>query len=410
MLSTVVRALPRWPIVGRRGELEVFERILGSAEHMGLIIYGQAGVGKTRLADECCQQAAAAGHPTERIACSRTAALLPLGAVAGLLPHGPGWPEPDATAGIVALFEQCRQLLLQRHGGRRLVTVVDDMALLDAASLALLGYLAAHGTVFLIATVRTGEPVPDLVTNLWRDGLLERIDLADLNRVHLDTLLHLALGGPMEAGAQREIWEVTAGNPMYVRELVLGGLESGALVERSGVWHLEGRLPNTTRLVDLVGQRIGQLSDDARSVVELLALCQPLELGYLEIAAPPGVLESLERAGLVVISITEQAVRLAHPMHARVVRAAMPQSRARATLLSQADRLETAPPPADPSATLRIALWRLDAGGRPDPAVLIRGAHLARYAHDFRVVRRLTEAVPGDRLDAVGALLLGGAV
>ncbi len=39
-----------------------------------------------------------------------------------------------------------------------------------------------------------------------------------------------------------------------MRELVLGGLESGALVERSEVWHLEDRLPSTTRLVDLVEQ------------------------------------------------------------------------------------------------------------------------------------------------------------
>jgi hypothetical protein len=50
MLFDVVGALTRWPIVGRRGELEVFERVLGSAEHMGLVIYGRAGVGKTRLA------------------------------------------------------------------------------------------------------------------------------------------------------------------------------------------------------------------------------------------------------------------------------------------------------------------------------------------------------------------------
>jgi DNA-binding CsgD family transcriptional regulator len=421
MLSGVVGALTRWPIVGRRAELEVFGRVLGSGEQTGLVIYGRAGVGKTRLADECRQQAAAAGHPTERIAGSRTAALLPLGAVAALLPRSPGWPGPDGTASIVALFEEARQLLLQRHGGRRPVIVVDDMALLDAASLALLGHLAARAAAFLIATVRTGEPVPDLVTSMWRDGLLERVDLADLSRVHLDTLLHLALGGPMEAGAQREIWEVTAGNPMYVRELVLGGLESGALVERSGVWHLEGRLPSTTRLLDLVEQRIGQLPDEARSVVELLALCQPLELGYLEATAPAGVLESLERAGLVVISIAEQAARLAHPMHARVIRAAMPQSRVRATLLAQAGRLEGALPGPHPAAepgrpaviapaVLRIALWRLDAGGQPQPAILIRGAHLARYAHDFRVVRRLTQAVPGDELDAVGALLLGEAL
>jgi len=406
MLAGVTVTLPRWPIVGRRAELEVFERTLGSGELAGLVIHGRAGVGKTRLADECRQQAAAAGHPTERVAGSRTTALVPLGAVAALLADGPG---PDGQAGTVALFEQTRRALHDRHDGRRLVMVADDVSLLDAASLALVGYLAAQGTIFLVATVRTGEPVPDLVTSLWRDGRLERVDLEDLSRIHLDTLLHLALGGPLEVGAGREFWEATRGNPLYVRELVLGGLESGALVERSGVWHLEDRLPSTTRLLDLVGQRIGQLSAEARSVVELLALCQPLDLAYLEATTPIAVLELLERAGLVTIAVDCQEVRLAHPLHAKVVRAAMPRSRARAILLAQADRLEAATPVPGPAA-LRIALWRLDAGGRPDPAVLIRGAHLARYAHDFRVVRQLIEAVPGDQLDAAGALLLGEAL
>src|SRR6516165_2521907 len=409
MLAGVGLTLQRWPIIGRRPELDMFERVLGSGELAGLVIYGRVGVGKTRLADECRQQAAAAGHPTERVAGSRTTALVPLGAVAALLAGGLGRPGPDGQLDTVALFEQTRRALHERHEGRRLVTVADDVSLLDAPSLALIGYLAAQGTIFLIATVRTGEPVPDLVTGLWRDGRVERVDLEDLSRIQLDTLLHLALGGPIEAGAGREFWEITRGNPLYVHELVLGTLESGALVERSGVWHLEDRWPATTRLLDLVGQRIGQLSAEARSVVELLALCQPLELGYLEATTPVAVLESLERAGLVTIAVDCQEVRLAHPMYGRVIRAAMPRSRARAILLAQADRLEAAAPVPGPAA-LRIAIWRLDAGGRPDPAVLVRGAHLARYAHDFRVVRRLIEAVPSEQLDAVGALLLGEAL
>jgi len=409
MLAGVAVTARRWPIVGRRMELEVFERALGSGEQVGLVIYGRAGVGKTRLADECAGQAAASGHPTERVAGSRTTALLPLGAVVALLADGLGRPGTDGQVDAVALFEQTRRALHERHHGRRVVTVADDVSLLDAASLALLGYLAAQRAIFLVATVRTGEPVPDLVTGLWRDGRLERVDVHDLSRTHLDTLLHLALGGPIEAGAGREFWEVTQGNPLYVRELVLGALESGALVERSGVWHLEDRLPATSRLADLVGQRIGGLSAEARAVVELLALCQPLELGYLETAAPAGVLESLERAGLVTIAVADGEVRLAHPLHGKVVRAAMPRLRARAILSAQAERLEAAHPVPGPAA-LRIAVWRLDAGGRPDPAVLVHGAHLARYAHDFRVVRRLVEAVPGERLDAVGALLLGEAL
>src|SRR5215471_1424601 len=353
MLAYVPIRGQRWPIVGRRPELEAFERALGSGELAGLVIHGRAGVGKTRLADECRQQAAAAGHPTERVAGSRTMALVPLGAVVALLAGGLGRPGPDGQVDTVALFEQTRLALHERHRGRRLVTVADDVSLLDVPSLALVDYRAAQGTIFLIATVRTGEPVPDLVTGLWRDGRLERVDLHDLSRAHLDTLLHLALGGPMEAGAGREFWEVTRGNPLYVHELVLGALESGALVERSGVWHLEDHLPATSRLLDLVEQRIGGLPDEARSVVELLALCQPVELGYLDTAAPAGVLESLERAGLVTIAVAEEQVRLAHPLHARVVRAAMPKLRARALLLAQAERLEAASPAGGP-AELRI--------------------------------------------------------
>jgi DNA-binding CsgD family transcriptional regulator/tetratricopeptide (TPR) repeat protein len=399
----------RWPIVGRRPELEAFERALASGQQAGIVIHGRAGVGKTRLADECRRQAAAAGHPTERVAGIRTTALLPLGAVTALLADGFGSTDRDGRLDSAALFDQTRRTLHERHRGQRVVMMADDVPLLDSASLALLGYLAAEGTIFLIATVRTGEPVPDLVTTLWRDGRLERVDLADLSRAQLDTLLHLALGGPMEAGAGREFWEITRGNPLYVRELVLGALDSGALVERSGVWHLDDFVPSTTRLADLVEQRIGHLDDQARSVLELLALCEPLELSYLETTVPSDVLESLERAGLVTIAIEADDVRLAHPLHGKVIRGAMPRSRVRAILLSQADRLEHTQLGAGVAA-LRIAVWRLDAGGRPDPGTLIRGAHLARYAHDFRVVRRLIEAVPADQLDAAGALLLGEAL
>jgi hypothetical protein len=159
-------ARERWPLVGRRSALEVFERPLGSGQSAGLVIYGRAGVGKTRLAHECAAREVADGHPTDRVVGSRTTALLPLGAVAGLMAGGLGALDLAGQVDAVALFEDARRALDQRHSGRRLVTVADDVALLDATSLAPLGYLAARGTVFVVATVRAGEPVPDLVTDV----------------------------------------------------------------------------------------------------------------------------------------------------------------------------------------------------------------------------------------------------
>jgi DNA-binding CsgD family transcriptional regulator len=401
--------LAPWPVIGRRAELELFDQALSSGDCAGLVIHGGAGVGKTRLADECRERAAAGGHPTERVVGSRTATLFPLSAVAALLPGTLVRPVPEGHVDPVAVFEDTGRALQDRYEGQRLVTVADDVSLLDAASLALLGYLVGQERIFLIATVRTGEEVPDLVSGLWRDGRLERFDLEDLDRTQLDTLLHLALGGPMEAGSSRELWEASRGNPLYVRELVLGGLESGALLERSGVWHLEHELRSTGRLVDLVRQRIGNLTADARAVVELLALCQPLELSYLDIAAPGEVLESLERAGLVTVDLEEGEVRLGHPLHAEVVRSSMPATRARRILLAEAERLD-ASGSAPGSDALKSAVWRLDAGECPEPEVLLRGAYLARHAHDFRVVRRLMESIPEEQLDAEGALVLGEAL
>src|SRR5260370_585267 len=99
MLAAVAITLPRWPLIGRRTELEIFEKALCSDGHTGLLIHGPAGVGKTRLADECREWAAASGHPTERVAGRRTTPLLPLGAVGAPVEGGAGGELGEAPRG-----------------------------------------------------------------------------------------------------------------------------------------------------------------------------------------------------------------------------------------------------------------------------------------------------------------------
>ena len=115
--------------------------------------------------------------------------------------------------------------------------------------------------------------------SLWKDGPAERIEIGVLDDETIEELLASALGGPVDAATVRELAARSRGNPMFLRELVNGALEirgprrSGRLVASSGA------LSPTVRLAELVALRLGDLSQAERSVLELLALGEPLGTG-----------------------------------------------------------------------------------------------------------------------------------
>ena len=64
----------RWPLVGRRSELEVLSAVLADTPAGGVVLAGEAGVGKTRLAREALARAEAAGWEVVWLAATRAAA------------------------------------------------------------------------------------------------------------------------------------------------------------------------------------------------------------------------------------------------------------------------------------------------------------------------------------------------
>ena len=75
-----------WPLTGRMIELDAFARALALPSRAAVVLYGQAGVGKTSLGEAFLAHAEAQGHPTGRVLASQAAATMPLGAMAPLLP------------------------------------------------------------------------------------------------------------------------------------------------------------------------------------------------------------------------------------------------------------------------------------------------------------------------------------
>ncbi|OQR61532.1 helix-turn-helix transcriptional regulator [Streptomyces maremycinicus] len=395
----------RWPLVGRERELDEFAAASRDRKCRGFLVCGAAGVGKSRLAEECLERAVAAGSRAGRATATAAAGAVPLGAIAHLLPAGVDLSDP-----VAGFAEVAAQLAADRGGGQRLL-LVDDLPLLDSASAVLLRQLMDAGAVRLIGTVRTGEPYGDAVAALTGGDSVRRVDLGVLDPERIAELLAAALGRPVARHTVHELSAASGGNVLYLRELVLGALAAGDLTEDGEIWQLrEGRLPGTARLAEVIGARLAGADPAGRPVLELLAVCEPLSLADIEAVAAPHTVAELERAGLIRVAQDRRrtSVSLAHPLYGEVLRAGLPVLRRRALLLEQAARTEAhgARRRGDP---LRIATWRLDATGTADPALLARAAVLARHAHDYARAVALLEAVPEDRHTTATRSMLGDA-
>ena len=261
------------------------------------MITGPAGVGKTTLATAAVQLAQERGMSLARTAATRASRGLPFGAFASLLPPDPA-DDRLARGEHGELLRRYLQAVVEGAEGRPLVVFVDDAHLLDAGSATLVHQLALTRAATVVATVRSGEAAPDPVVALWKDGPAERIEVGVLDDTTIDELLVTVLGAPVEPASVRQLAGHCQGNPLFLRELVTGAIETGALVEEVvGIWRLRGALQPTSRLVELVAQRLGDLTDPERTVLELLTLGEPLDQATLAVSTDPAAAERPSNAG-----------------------------------------------------------------------------------------------------------------
>ena len=376
-------------MVGRGRE---FSRLTAAvAARRGAVITGPAGVGKTTLAVSGVEWAGRRGMAHRHASATRASQGLPFGAFASLLPPGRS-DAGTAREDLGVLLGRYARAMADQARGRPLLVFVDDAHLLDNGSAILVHQLALAQAATVLATVRAGEVLPDPVLSLWKDGPAERIEIGALDGATIEELLASALGGPVDAAAVRELAGRSRGNPMFLRELVHGALGTGVLAEAGGLWRLVGPLSPSVRLVELVALRLGDLSQSERSVLELLALGEPLGPAELARLADPPAVDALEEKGLITSGTQGRRIeiRLAHPVYGDVVRAGISALRERAVSRSLADVIEAvgARRQGDP---LKVATWRL-VGGGGSAELLVSGAMVARAGHEYSLTERLARA------------------
>jgi DNA-binding CsgD family transcriptional regulator len=391
----------RWPLIGRDRELREFDDALRDRACTSFLIGGPAGTGKSRLAEECLQRAHAAGWRVARAAASAAAATVPLGAIAHLLPEHVDLG--DAERGL----DQVLKTMVQKD--RRLVVMVDDVPLLDAASAVLLTHLTRRRALFLIGTVRTESALTGHVRELVTMPASRRTELSELGPDRVAQLLTRVLGGDVAQRSLQALTDITRGNVLYLREVVLGAHEAGTLLHDGDVWVLDPSvLRPTTRLREVLHDRLVSAGAEGRPLIELLALAEPVSSSEAEAVVAPSVVTQLEHKGLIHVARDERRtlVTLAHPLHGELVRADMPLTRKRLVLRRQIERVESRGARRKGDVE-RLASWSLAATGTADPVLLTRAAVTARYAHDYEQAIRLLRAMPEPAHGPASLLLLG---
>jgi AAA ATPase domain len=393
-----------WPLVGRAAELSrVVEAIDGHAG--GVLLAGPAGVGKTRLAFECVSLATDRGYVTAHVRANRSSATIPYGAFAGLLPPAAG-RAPESRGDLLRHYAEA---VLDHAGGRPLLLVVDDAQDLDEASAALLLHLVLHGGVFPVLTLRTGEPAPESVVMLWKDELLARIDVSPLTVKDIAMLAADVLGGAVEGSTVHSLWTTSEGNVLFLRELIIAAVDSGALTDSRGIWLLQGSLAASSRLTELVRLRLGTLDDDERHALEVVSVGEPVALATLEELADRACIERLESRALVDVALegSTRQVRMGHPLYGEMLRGELPGSRYERICRDLSEAVERAGELSAEDA-LRVAVWRLESGDTEHAELLMAAAQQAAFAFDFRLARRLARAAWDAGAGVEAGHLLGG--
>ncbi len=384
-----------WPLVGRARDLEVvLEAVCGPASG-GCVVAGPPGVGKTRLTQEAVE-ALRPQASVEWAAATAASASIPFGALAHLLPA----PEADSQDDRARLLRGAMDALVERAGGRPLVLVVDDAHLLDAGGAALVHQLVTTGAGRALLTVRTGEAAVDAVQALWKDGLVQRLDVPPLHREDVDVLVEQVLGGPAEQTTKQRFWQLSGGNALYLRELLLGVLGSGAIVEVGGVRRWAGAFRPSVRLASIMEDRLRQVGPAARDVLDHLALGEPLPLDVLVGLCDPAAVAEVERSGLLDVDGDPPSVRLCHPLYAEALRSAAGVVVRRRVAGRLAESMGGGA--ATSSATLlRVARWQVESGGQADTELLTRAAAMANallaYDEAEGLARRAVERAGGLR-------------
>lgn len=280
-------------LVGRRAEMASLGAALARATDghpTGVLLAGDAGVGKSRLVAETVAAATAAGFTALAGRCLDAAASLPylpfsevVGQLAAARPEvvvehpelrrllpghqGDAAGQPDRELGQLRVFDAMLSALDALTSTGPALVVLEDLHWADRSSRDLLVFLLSRLTaqrLVVLATYRNEDlhrrhPLRPVLSELARLPAVERIELAPLDAATSLVLVRQLADGTLDDAALRIAARRSEGNAFFAEELVSQSGRGAA-----------GGLPDG--LADVLLARVEALASETQDVLRLAAV------------------------------------------------------------------------------------------------------------------------------------------
>ncbi len=202
------------------------------------------------------------------------------------IPNLPAPIESDPQTERYRLFEAVASWLSAASTHQPLLLILEDLHWAGKPTLYLLGHViraTSAARLMILATYRDtdadrGPALAELLADVRPVSHVERLTMCGLDEDGVFELLERAAGRLLERNDRRfarAVFAETAGNPLFVTEVLRHLVETGAIVQRDGCWVAgaevaELALPAGVR--DVVLRRVQRLSPGAQEALTLAAV------------------------------------------------------------------------------------------------------------------------------------------
>ncbi len=355
----------RWALVGREAEraalISAADKALAGRGQI-LFIAGRTGVGKTRLVEEVVrhwvnnggngyigqslshgmntpylpwidlwhvffgfldsEDAAARWHKFEASLAAHTPSMSQwagiLGSLLGLpVPESQSLTALDAADRRRKLFEMALALL-QAHAARQpLLLLFEDLHWADRPSLDLIEHIATHIDAMPVLLCLCSRPRDELRRHGLDSPDCTSITLEELAPEHSAQMVRAVLNqADLPPDFEREIYDKTQGNPLFVEELLNSLIQSGILAGTEQGYKIVGDLsqvqvPDT--LQDLLMARIDRLDSTSRDLLQVASVIDRRFAYEILRGIYPYRMADLEMRDRLEATIQVDLTRLDHP-------------------------------------------------------------------------------------------------